>query len=156
MVDDLENKSTSKQNFFTQGWELVKKFWSVRFFRFLFVGGINTLFGYLVYSAFILLGLHFSIASFLSTVMGIVFNFFTTGNIVFRNKNPKLIIRFFGVYGVTYLINLGLLKIFDLMHMNMVLAGGIILLPMAVVSYFLNRTFVFTKKTSELKSENND
>ena len=122
---------------------LVKRVWAIRFARFLFVGGINTLFGYLVYSAFILLNVHYALASFMSTIIGIVFNFFTTGNIVFRNKNPKLIVRFFGVYGITYLINLGFLKIFESIHMNMVLAGAILLLPMAVISYFLNRALVF-------------
>lgn len=143
MGDQTQASPPSNPSLFERIWALVKRVWSIRFARFLVVGGINTLFGYLVYSAFILLNIHYALASFMSTVIGIVFNFFTTGNIVFRNKNPKLILRFFGVYGITYLINLGFLKIFDSMHMNMVLAGAIVLLPMAVISYFLNRALVF-------------
>jgi len=148
MDGDIKNKPPIKSIFFEKTLGQVKKIWSIRFVRFLVVGGINTLFGYLVYSGFILLNIHYALASLISTIIGIIFNFFTTGTIVFRNKNPKLIIRFFSVYGITYLINLGFLKVFSDLKMNMVLAGGILLLPMAVLSYFLNRVLVFrtTKK----------
>ncbi len=123
---------------------IIQNFWRIRFVRFLVVGGINTGFGYLIYSIFILLKIHYSLASLFGTIIGVIFNFFTTGNFVFRNKNPKLIIRFCLVYGVTYLINLVFLRIFNGLHMNMVVAGGILLLPMALVSYFLNKVLVFS------------
>jgi len=122
---------------------LVMKFWSIQFFRFLLVGGINTLFGYLIFSALILLKFHFSIASLLGTILGVIFNYFTTGRIVFNHRNPRLIIKFFGVYGITYLVNLFFLNIFDKLHMNMLIAGAILIFPIALLSYFLNKTFVF-------------
>ena len=122
---------------------LVKKVWSNRFLRFLIVGGINTLFGYLVFSVFILLQIHYAIASLMSTILGILFNFFTTGRIVFKNSDPKLIYKFFGVYGISYLIGLFFLRIFNTYQVNMLIAGAIMILPMAILSYFLNRTFVF-------------
>ena len=121
---------------------LVKKIWSIRFFRFLFVGGINTLFGYFVFSVLILLQIHYSIASLLATILGVLFNYFTTGRIVFNNRDSKLLIKFFGVYGITYLINLLFLKIFDSYQVNMLIAGAILIFPMAFLSYFLNKTFV--------------
>ena len=121
----------------------VNKIWSIRFIRFLFVGGINTLFGYFVFSVFILLQIHYSIASLLATILGVLFNYFTTGRIVFNNSDSKLLIKFFGVYGITYLINLLFLKIFDSYQVNMLVAGAILIFPMAFLSYFLNKTFVF-------------
>lgn len=128
---------------------LVKKFWSFRFIRFLFVGGINTLFGYSVFSVFILLQIHYALASLFSTILGIIFNFFTTGKIVFRNNDPKLIFKFFGVYGIIYLINLLFLKLFDTYHVNMLIAGAILVFPVAILSYFLNKALVFRVKNDK-------
>lgn len=153
MHNNLSKSSFAKSPFITMIIEYVKKIWAIRFFRFLFVGGINTLFGYLVYSILILIGLHFALASFLSTLVGIIFNFFTTGNIVFKNKNPRLIFRFFGVYGITYLINVGCLKVFEILNVNMIVAGAILLLPIAIISYFLNRALVFKSTDNHAGSE---
>ena len=128
----------------------VNKIWSIRFFRFLFVGGINTVFGYLVYSVFILLQIHYSIASLLATILGVIFNYFTTGRIVFNNTDSKLLIKFFGVYGITYLVNLLFLKIFDNYQVNMLIAGAILIFPSAFLSYFLNKTLVFRVKNDKI------
>ena len=128
----------------------VKKLWSVRFIRFLLVGGVNALFGYLVFSVFILLQIHYAIASLLATIIGILFNFFTTGKIVFKNNDPKLLIKFFGVYGITYLINLLFLKIFNSYQVNMLIAGAILVFPIAILSYFLNKALVFQVKNDKI------
>jgi putative flippase GtrA len=129
---------------------LVKNLWSIRFVRFLLVGGVNTLFGYIVFSVLILLQIHYAIASLFSTLLGILFNFFTTGRIVFQNRNPKLLFRFFAVYGIIYLIGLLFLKIFNTYHMNMLIAGAILVFPIAILSFFLNKTFVFREKTDKI------
>ncbi|MBQ2644221.1 GtrA family protein [bacterium] len=114
-----------------------------KFIKFLFVGGLNTAFGYGVFAFFIFLKFHFAIASFLSTVLGILFNFKTTGIIVFKNHDNKLIFRFLGAYVIIYLLNILFLKIFKIMYVNMYLAGFILIFPMAVVSFILMKKFVF-------------
>jgi len=111
--------------------------------RFLIVGGLNTVFGYSIYSVFILLHLHYVLAALLGQICGILFNFKTTGTIVFKNKENRLIFRFFGVYLVTYLITIGLLKIFSVYGVGSLVAGAIIILPIAFLSFLLNRKFVF-------------
>ena len=130
----------------------VNKIWSIRFFRFLFVGGINSLFGYSVYSVFIIiLGQnHYAIALLIATILGVLFNFFTTGRIVFKNRDPKLLFKFFGVYGITYLINLLFLKIFNSYQVNMLIAGAILIFPIAILSYFLNQALVFRVKNDKI------
>jgi putative flippase GtrA len=110
----------------------------------LVVGGINTVFGYTVFAIFILLQLHYVIAALLAQICGILFNFKTTGTIVFKNRNNRLIFRFFGVYLITYLLIIGLLKVFDLYGVGSLVAGAIIVLPMAFVSFLLMRKFVFS------------
>lgn len=117
-----------------------------KFIKFLFVGGINTLFGYSIYSFFLFIGFNYSIALFLGTILAILFNFKTTGLIVFKSHNNKLIYRFFGVYIITYLLNALFLKVFDLLKYNMYLAGLILLLPMAIISFILMKTFVFKER----------
>lgn len=113
------------------------------FIKFLFVGGLNTLFGYGVYALFLKLGFYYTSAVFWATVLSILFNFKTTGYLVFKNKNNRLIFNFLGVYLIVYLVNIFCLKLFDLFSFNLYFAGFILLLPMALLSFFLLRTFVF-------------
>lgn len=71
---------------------------SSQFLRFILVGGLNTAFGVGVYCLAIYVGIPYYIATLLSNVLGVCFNFITTGNLVFRNNNPRLIFRFVMAY----------------------------------------------------------
>lgn len=114
-----------------------------RFFRFLVVGGINTLFGYGVFAALILLGLWYPIAALISTVAGILFNFKSYGALVFGRHDNVLLIRFFAVYGVCYLIGLAPLAWAKAHGISVLVMAAAMLLPMAGVSFLLNRAFVY-------------
>lgn len=118
-----------------------------RFIKFLFVGGLNTLFGYGMFSLFIYLGLHFSVASLLSTILGVLFNFKTTGKLVFKSNNNRLIYRFIGVYTLLYLINVTFLKILQSTIPNLYYSGAILILPLAILSFLLNKKYVFLNRT---------
>jgi putative flippase GtrA len=138
---------------------LVRKLWSIQFLRFLAVGGVNTAFGYGVFALLILLNRHFRVCSpeaelvlapLISQICGILFNFKTTGTIVFRNRNNWLIFRFFAVYSVTYLLNYGILRLLESVGIGRLVGGAIIVLPLALLAYFLNKRYVFNtvdKKT---------
>lgn len=115
-----------------------------RFLSFLMVGALNTAFGYGCFSLLIFSGLHRSLALFLATVLGIIFNFKTTGRLVFRSNDNSRIIRFIAVYGVVYLINLGGLEVLVRIGLSVYLAGALLLLPCAAVAFLLQRSFVFT------------
>ncbi|GCA72578.1 hypothetical protein MiYa_04131 [Microcystis aeruginosa NIES-2519] len=125
---------------------LIKKH---KFARFLLVGAINTLFGYFLYGSLILIGLNYKYAVLLATILGVLFNFQTTGRLVFGSKNNKLMFRFVLVYVVTFLLNVEALRIVDGMNINieqktkMLIAGAILVLPMAVISFVLMKLFVF-------------
>jgi putative flippase GtrA len=56
-----------------------------------------------------------------------------------------LIFRFFIVYLVTYLITIGLLKIFHIHNIGSLVAGAIIIIPIALLAFFLNKKFVFNR-----------
>jgi len=59
---------------------LIKKH---KFARFLLVGVLNTIFGYFLYGTLILIGLDYKYAVLLVTILGVLFNFQTTGRLVF-------------------------------------------------------------------------
>ncbi len=125
---------------------LIKRFHKIenKFIRFLFVGGLNTLFSVTVYSILVYIGLQYYIAVFVSNILGILFNFKTTGTLVFKNKSNKLIFKFFAVYLFTYFISVGSIKLLLSLGFDPYTPVVIIAIPMAVVSYFLMKKFVFT------------
>lgn len=123
-------------------------FWNIPFIRFLFVGGINTLFGYGVFSLMIYLGFHYTISALLATVAGIIFNFHTVGSIVFKDRRYSLFARFILVYFTGYGLNVFgiyfLMKYFN----NEYVSAAIIVMPLAVIMFCLNRFFVFKRSYS--------
>lgn len=122
---------------------MIKRLLDLRFLRFLLVGGLNTAFGYGIFALFILLGIHYAIAAFLSTVCGVLFNFKTIGHLVFDSRDNSLLARFFGVYGVTYVLGVLCLRISTAYQWDVLTVAALLLLPMAGISYTLNRVFVF-------------
>ncbi|SNB48122.1 GtrA family protein [Geobacter sp. DSM 9736] len=118
-----------------------------RFIKFILVGMLNTGFSYLVFAFFIFLGLHYALAVFLAAVMGALFNFKTIGTLVFQNGANGLLFRFLGVYLSTYLLNVAALRVCAGLGMSMYLAGFLVAIPMAAVSFLLLSRFVFQRGT---------
>lgn len=116
---------------------------NIKFIRFLFVGLLNTLFGYTFFSLLIFLKLDYRLALFIATVFGVLFNFKTIGVFVFKKKNNKCIIRFVIVYSLTYLLNIFCLQITNYLGISLLVSQAFLLLPLAIISYFLNKKFVF-------------
>lgn len=115
-----------------------------KFVKFLFVGGVNTLFGYSVSSFLLYIKIHYSLASLLAIIIGIAFNYQTYSKFVFNNQNPFIIFRFAIVYFFLYVTSIIWFWIFDRMEINLILANTI-LLPLKIFILFvlLNR-FVFS------------
>jgi putative flippase GtrA len=116
-----------------------------QFLTFLFIGAINTVFGYSIYALLIFFGLEYFYAIAVSTIIGVAFNFHTIGKYVFESKSNSLIFRFFGVYLFIFLINCALIKAFIVLGLNAYLSGALAVLPMALLSFVLNRQFVFKR-----------
>lgn len=114
-----------------------------RFIKFLAVGVLNTIFGYSSFALILAIGVHYSLANLMATVLGVLFNFKTTGRLVFNNSNNRLIFKFFGVYAIIYLLGTGALYLANMYHANLYITGALLTLPMAVISFSLNKFFVF-------------
>ena len=116
------------------------------FLRFLIAGGINTIFGFAIYSASLVAGAPVWLALLIGTVAGTVFNFLTTGGYVFRALSAARFPRFVICYMIVYGVNLGMLELLSSWIGNKTLSQLILLLPVAILSYTLMARFVFPKK----------
>jgi len=107
------------------------------------VGGVNTLVGYGFFAFFLFSGFHYTASVLFATIIGVLFNFFTIGRIVFINSKNSLVFRFLSVYAIVYLLNIIGLRISELFNFNLYLSGAALVFPLALVSYTLNKKFVF-------------
>ena len=114
-----------------------------RLARFLVVGVVNTAFGYAVLLAALALVRNLTAALAITTVLGVLFNFVSTGRLVFRSTSPGRLWRFACVYGLIFVYNDVVLHALERVGVAPRF-GGLIALPGAVaISYLLNRSFVF-------------
>lgn len=117
-----------------------------KFMKFLFVGALNTAFGYSVYALFVTLHASHNVALTIQYILGVFWNFKTTGTIVFKNHDNSLILRFFLSYIFTYSINLICLNALVRLGAGKYLSQAIMVLPVAVLSFLIFKTFVFKTK----------
>ncbi len=114
-----------------------------RFWRFILVGGLNTLVGYSLFLVALAIMPTTLTALVVANILAILFNFITMGSLVFGVREARLLPRFFGVYGVMFVYNLIGLTLLEDMGVRPWL-GGLVILPTAVlISYLLNQRFVF-------------
>lgn len=113
------------------------------FVKFILVGVLNTAFGYMAYALLLFLGLHYTLAVVLSTIAGVLFNFKTTGTIVFKNNNNKLIFKFVAVYAITTTLGIIILRMAELAGINLYLAGLVSTGICAIIAFLLNKNWVF-------------
>ena len=114
------------------------------FVRLLFVGGVNTLVGYLIFAALILVGLPTPAAVVVGTILAVLFNFFSTGTVVFQNANGRLLPRFIGVYVAQMSLNVAAMAGLEKAGVHPLIGGALLLLPLAVFTYLAMRRFVFS------------
>lgn len=120
------------------------KLFHFRMVRFFAVAGLNTAFGYAVFSLFIFCGIHYTLAALLGQVIGVLFNFRTYGVLVFKNKNVNLLPRFIAVYVITYFCNIGgMTLVKNLYGWNDYIASAVMCVPIGLLGYVLNKILVF-------------
>lgn len=124
-----------------------------RFFRFLVVGGLNTAFSYALFAVLILLGVHYAAAGLVTTVSSVAFNFNTTGRLVFGSHDGSRIFRFTVVYAIMYVVGTGLVGIAKEVGVPVLLSSAVLLLPMALLGFTLQRLLVFRAKRSGAAAE---
>lgn len=117
-----------------------------RFVPFLLVGMLNTAFGYSCYAIALWAGLHYAVAMLVSTVLGVLFNFRSTGSLVFKSHTLNRLPKFAAVYALLYVCNLVVVSLLLQLGLSAYVAGALMLLPMAILAFFLNQKFVFANR----------
>lgn len=121
----------------------ISKLLNQQLIRFFLVAGLNAAFGYGMFALLIYLGLHYSMAVLISTIMGVLFNFKTYGLLVFNSKDNKLIFKFISVYIILYLCNIGGIASFEYIGIGNYMGGMLMLVPVGLLGFLLNKKFVF-------------
>lgn len=113
--------------------------------QFIFAGLINTVFGYVIYAVLVYVRLPYLIALLISTILGIFFNFFSFGRIVFGcYRHWFVFIKFIISYALIYVMNGVLLIFFTQEFQISPYIGQIACIPLsAVLSWFLMKNWVY-------------
>jgi putative flippase GtrA len=111
--------------------------------RFLLVGLLNTLFGYGLFCAVLAATQRTMLSLTVSTILGVLFNYGSIGALVFGARGSRRLWRFVGVYAVLFVVNASVLLMLQRLGASPVVAQAGLLLPLAAMSFALNRRFVF-------------
>ena len=115
--------------------------------RFYQAAVVNTVFGFGLYAILVALGVNLFAAQAISFASGVTFNYFMYSRHVFRDgERAKL--RFLAAYGVNYLINLGLLALFNRFVHNDYAAGALATLIASLINYFALKHLVFVRRAA--------
>jgi putative flippase GtrA len=129
--------------------EGLSSLWRFAFSRFVAVGLLNTVFGYSFYALLILIGIPRLVAVTIAKIVGTLFNFRTTGVLVFYNRDNRRLWRFLAVYGLGYPLNVALLEFWCRLVGTGPLVGQALSLPVVVVFTFLMmKTLVFRQDST--------
>ena len=127
----------------------IKKIWQRvdnQFIRFVLVGVLNTIFGYSIYCVMLKIGLSYWWATLIANVLGVMFNFKTTGVLVFKNHNNWLFFRFALCYVLAYFLNVGIITLFThFTTINQYISGFVATICVALFSFFFLKLVVFRK-----------
>lgn len=117
-----------------------------RLIKFGLVGILNTAFGYLLFATLVWLTDGPKLSLLVATVVGVLFNFMTTGRLVFYSRGFKMLLPFVLAYGVVYLVNACALDSLIWLGIRAELAQLFCLPFVAFLAYFINARFVFEER----------
>lgn len=114
-----------------------------QFLRFVMVGILNTAFGYSLFALLIWWGAQYQMATAVSLLVGIFFNFQTTGRLVFSGVSWPRLTRFVAVYALIYVLKVLGIALLLRLDLSVYIAYALLIPPMALVTYLLHKKFVF-------------
>jgi putative flippase GtrA len=115
---------------------------TLRIFRFLAAGGMNTCFGYAAFAFFIWAGLPNDYAVACMIAAGAVFNYNSFGH-AFSSQGTQRLPAFIGVYGALLITNIYLLRGLVSLGFGPYVGQGIIVILIAPINYLALKRFVF-------------
>lgn len=116
-----------------------------RVVKFLLVGFLNTMFGYSLYALLVYFGLPYHHSLLLTTIIGVIFNYFSLGKMVFQGDGGRsTFVKFISVYCMVYLFNAyGLEQLVEQHQINPYVSQLMCLIPSIVFNWFMLKNWVF-------------
>jgi len=116
------------------------KYINREFTRFIVVGGINTLSGYVVY-ALLLFVLPYTIAYTISYMLGILISYYLNSRFVFKSKlSLSKAIQYPFVYIFQYIFGVLLLRLLvEVFHVNALISPAVVIAFTIPMTYFLSK-----------------
>jgi putative flippase GtrA len=114
--------------------------------RFILVGGLNTMFGYLVFAGLTRLGWRDLATVPAATAAAVAFNFVTYGKLVFEALDRRNLPRFALGYVGLFACNVTGLRALARMGVGPYVAQAALVVPLAMLSYVINDRWVFRAK----------
>lgn len=113
--------------------------------RFLGVGLLNTIVGYGIFSILIFVDLPYLAALLIATLVGVTFNYFSIGRLVFRSSGGLIIyVKFIAAYAVVYFVNsVGLEVSVKFFKIVPYLGQALCVLPSVLLSWLLMNHWVY-------------
>jgi len=114
-------------------------------FKFACVGLLNTAVGYTIYAILVLLHVPYLAALLIATVVGVIFNYYSFGRIVFKSQGGLIILaKFIVAYVVVYVINaMGLEVSIQQLKVGPYIGQAMCVPPSVLVSWLLMNYWVF-------------
>lgn len=119
----------------------------MQFIRFLLIGGLNTVLYYLIYAISIFVGINYKMSVVNATIITIFISFFTFKQFVFKKNGyfyKFVLLQFFNM-----VINIVIIKNLRI-YFNDYLSGFISLSIIAIVSFYINKKFIFKGENVKL------
>ena len=115
--------------------------------RYFAVGAFNTVLAYGVFSLLLRLGVHYTLATLLGGISAMLAGYKFMKELVFKSQSRHAFFKFIFIFTAMYFINI-FIQFMTRKAMNPYLAGAVASLACALLSYFLNRRFVFGHKAA--------
>lgn len=117
---------------------------NTKFLKFLIVGIVNTIFGYLLFSLLIFLGIDYKLSLLISYIVGILFNFFSYGFLAFSYSFTKAsFIKFILTYIFIYNLNVITLENLNILIQNLYLSQLASIPFMVFLTWLILNKWVF-------------
>jgi putative flippase GtrA len=126
---------------------MAKKFHMQKLFevvRYYQAGALNAAFGYGLYALLVWLGAGVYLAQLLAHILGVLFNYITYSQHVFRDSEAAKF-RFLLSYFVNYMLSVLSLYLLSLKIASPYLSGLISILVVSFVNYFILKFLVFVR-----------
>lgn len=111
--------------------------------KFVVVGGFNTIMSFVIYSVFVILGLHFTIASLIGLISGIAMGYLLNKNLVF-DASENTLARYVLLWAILYFLNISIIYlVVNCTAYEEIFAGLVALVLIVPVSYLLQKHLIF-------------